>query len=114
MTTETIPTVFKVGDGATICHYTDRTACTVVKVSPSGKTIWLQADEVTLQENWKPDIIPGGFSGHCVNNSDQVYNYKPNTNAAMSRATIRQNGKMTTSFNERVITGRHHFYDYNF
>lgn len=25
-----------VGDGATICHYSDRTACTVIRVSPSG------------------------------------------------------------------------------
>jgi hypothetical protein len=35
----------KVGDGATLVHYTDRTACTVIKVSESGKTITVQEDK---------------------------------------------------------------------
>ena len=42
----------KVGDGATVCHYSDRTACTVIKVSPSGKTIHLREDVATL-DDWK-------------------------------------------------------------
>ncbi len=44
-----------VGDGATICHFSDRTACTVARVSNSGKTLYLQPDIATL-DGWKPEI----------------------------------------------------------
>lgn len=37
----------EVGGGATICHYSDRDAATVVRVSPSGKTAWIQQDVAT-------------------------------------------------------------------
>ena len=28
-----------VGGGATVCHYSNRTACSVVRISQSGKTL---------------------------------------------------------------------------
>lgn len=34
----------EIGMGVTVYHYTDRTAHTIVKVSPSGKTAWIQRD----------------------------------------------------------------------
>lgn len=37
----------KVGDGATLQMYTDRHACTVIAVSPSGKQVTLQEDTAT-------------------------------------------------------------------
>ena len=39
----------KVGMGITICFMNDTYPATIVKVSPSGKTIWYQYDEV----KWK-------------------------------------------------------------
>ena len=60
-----------IGGGATVCHYSDRTACTVVRVSPSGKTIWMQEDTAVL-DGWKPEFVAGGFAGHCVNNTEQT------------------------------------------
>jgi hypothetical protein len=51
-----------VGDGATVCHYSDRTACTVIRISASGKTVWMQEDTAVL-DDWKPEFIPGGFAG---------------------------------------------------
>jgi hypothetical protein len=101
------------GDGATICHYSDRTACTVARVSPSGKTLYLQPDIATL-DGWKPEIIPGGFSGHCVNNAEQTYAYTPNPTGSMIRASLRKDGRFRTTNNEPVIPGRHQFHDYNF
>lgn len=101
------------GDGATICHYSDRTACTVIRVSPSGKTVWVRADTATL-DDWKPEILPGGFSGHCVNNSEQKYIYQANPDGAVHRASLRKDGRFRTTNGERLISGRHHFHDYNF
>ncbi|MCP5535405.1 MAG: hypothetical protein H7A51_04125 [Akkermansiaceae bacterium] len=103
----------KVGDGATVCRYSDRTACTIIKVSASGKTIHLQEDVATL-DDWKPEIVQGGFAGHCVNNTSQRYTYHPNPEGAVYRASLRKDGRYRTTNNERVIPGRHHFHDYNF
>jgi hypothetical protein len=101
------------GDGATICHYSDRTACTVIRVSPSGKTIHLQRDTATL-DGWKPEVVSGGFSGHCVNNAEQKYIYQPDSDGPIHRASLRKDGRFRTANGEPVIPGRHHFHDYNF
>ncbi len=103
----------KVGDGATICHHSDRTACTVVRVSPSGITLWMRRDIATL-DDWKPKIVPGGFAGHCVNNDSQRYTYRPDPDGTMHRARRLRDGRYLTPGSERVIPGRHHFHDYNF
>ena len=102
-----------VGDGATVCHYSDRTACTVIRVSPSGKTLYLQSDTAVL-DDWKPEFIPGGFAGHCVNNTEQRYAYQPNPQGAIHRASRRKDGWFRTTNGEPVIPGRRQFHDYNF
>ena len=102
-----------IGGGATVCHYSDRTACTVVRVSPSGKTIWMQEDTAVL-DGWKPEFVAGGFAGHCVNNDSQRYAYQPNPDGHVHRASLRKDGKFCTTNGNRVIPGRHHFHDYNF
>ncbi len=105
-----IPTL---GGGATVCHYSDRTACTVIRISPSGKTIWVQEDTAAL-DGWKPEFIPGGFVGHCVNNSGQTYKYSPNPEGVVHRASRRKDGRFRTTNGQAVVPGRHHFHDYNF
>lgn len=44
---ERTPSEPRVGEGATICHWSDRDPATVVRVSPSGKTAWIQEDRAT-------------------------------------------------------------------
>jgi hypothetical protein len=102
-----------VGQGATICHYSDRTACTIIAVSASGKTISLQPDHAEL-DNWKPKMVPGGFAAHCTNQSEQKYKYRPNPEAPIWKARLRKDGLYRTTNNERVTQGRHQFHDYNF
>jgi hypothetical protein len=102
-----------VGHGATICHYSDRTACTVVRVSPSGKTLYLQSDKAVL-DGWKPEFLTGGFAGHCVNNHEQRYAYQPSPDGHVFRASLRKDGRFRTNNGEPVVPGRHHFHDYNF
>lgn len=105
--------VLQIGDGVTVKHYSDATACTVIRISASGKTVWLQEDKATL-DNWKPHFTPGGFGGHCFNNYEQKYTYEPNPEGVIHRASFRKDKQLRTTNNERVTLGRHHFYDYNF
>lgn len=113
LTLEKYPTWPSIGQGATICHYTDRTACTIVAVSKSGKTISIQPDNAEL-DNWKPEMIAGGFVGHCTNNGAQRYRYSLNPEAPVWKARLRKNGTYQTTNGERLIKGRHQFHDYNF
>lgn len=102
-----------IGGGVTVCHYSDRTACTVTRISPSGKTIWMQEDTAVL-DGWKPEFVTGGFGGHCTNNATQSYQYSPNPNGVTHRASRRKDGWFRTTNGEPVIPGRRQFHDYNF
>ena len=93
-----------VGDGATILHWTDRTACTVISVSP--KTIVLQEDKSTRTDKF-------GMS------DQQEYGYTPNVKGAKSTFTLRKNGKWiklgdSMKGTQCIIGKRDQYYDYSF
>ena len=103
----------KVGDGATVCYWTDATACTVIK--RTAKTLTLRQDKATLKPSFKPEFILGGFAAHCVNQAEQDYDYEPDPNGRIFRAYWSQSKKgFYVERTLRVIPGRHEFYDYNF
>ena len=110
----------RVGDGATILRYSDQHACTIVYVSPSGKTIGLRRDKATLLNSVRskePDALqftPGGFCGHT--SGVQRYTYEADRTAPEVRATLRKDGKFRLSGGKaRVVIGkRDEHYDYNF
>jgi hypothetical protein len=103
---------FKVGDGATTHIGSDAQAWTVVKVSPSGKTITIQGDNATLDPDWKPDFLPGGFVGHVANNHSQTYTYERNPNGPTRTARLTKRGWSSNGL--PVTKGRRYFHDYNF
>ena len=120
---------FKVNDGATINHYSDSHACTVIEVSPNGKKIKVQRDKavllngVTSGEADALEFQAGGFVGHT--SGKQRYKYEVDLNGHILEASLRKNGKWfikgdsTTisggRYNGRQITkGRHEHYDFNF
>lgn len=107
------PVTAKVGDGATICLWSDRHAGTIIKVTKS--TITVQRDKATLDPNWKPEFIPGGFAGHCTNQEDQTYTYERNPKG--ETYTFHWSKKYNCygqPGNLKAIKGRREFYDYNF
>ena len=52
---EATPETAKVGDGATIVLWSDRHACTIVKVTKAF--VWVQRDQAVLSGDWKPEDL---------------------------------------------------------
>lgn len=108
------PANVKVGDGVTMHMYSDSHAGTVVKVTKT--TITVQQDIATLDPNWKPEIVAGGFAGHCTNQDTQTYSYEQNPNG--ETRTFRWSAKYGQYRNNKIgmklTKGRREFYDYNF
>lgn len=99
----------KIGDGITEVLYTDRHAYTVIKVTPKG--FRSQRDIATRLT--APEIIPGGFSGVCVNASEIAYNYEPNPTGQIITCRLHKDGKYYHGARP-IVLGRHEYYDYNF
>ena len=107
------PETAKVGDGATIVLWSDRHACTIVKVTKSF--VCVQRDKAVLSGDWKPNIIPGGFAGHCVNQHEQQWTCTPDPNGEIIKfAWSAKYQRYGQPGNARLIAGRQEFYDYNF
>lgn len=105
-----------VGDGCTYHLYSDAYACTVIKKTKN--TISVRRDKATLDPNFKPEFIPGGFAAHCINSSEQKYTYERDENGEVFKLWWSEKygqwrkGSGAGAF---VLTpGRHEFYDYNF
>ncbi len=93
-----------VGSGATILHWTDRTACTIIELTE--KRVILQEDIATRTDSH-------GMS------DQQSYSYMPNLKGIKHVFTKRKNGKWVrkgdTMSGTRCILGvRDHYYDYSF
>ena len=54
------PANIQVGDGVTVNLWSDRYAATVIKVTKSSVTV--RRDKATLNPDFKPEWIPGGFA----------------------------------------------------
>lgn len=107
------PATAKVGNGATICLWSDRHACTIIKVTKT--TVTVRRDKATLKPEFKPDFIVGGFSVHCTNQEEQDYTYEADENGTVE--TFYWSNKYNqygTPNNPCLIRGRHEYYDYNF
>lgn len=90
----------EVGMGATLCWWSDRDPYTIIKVSASGKTFWMQADNYKrIDNNYMSEI--------------QDYEYTPNPNGVVRcvRLTVRgwqSNGQYV------AVGHRRRYYDYSF
>ena len=107
------PANIRVGDGVTVNLWSDRYAATVIKVTKASVSV--RRDKATLDPNFKPEWIPGGFAAHCTNQDEQTYTYKPDENGEVY--TFRWSQKYQRYGQPGDLTlskGRHEFYDYNF
>ena len=89
----------KVGDGATICMWTDRKACTIVKVTSSQ--IHVQEDISTRSDN-------NGMS------ENQHYDYMPNTRAPVIIFRKCSRGYKSNQGSFLHVGSRNSYHDYSF
>jgi hypothetical protein len=68
-----------VGDGGTVCGWSDRHACTVIAVSALGKVVRVQRDKATRTDE-------NGMSDR------QTYTYERDTEGATYDFSLRKNG----------------------
>ena len=114
--------VFSVGDRAHIAGYSDIHPCTVVKVQRKGREVVVRQDQAKLADGQVPEILPGGFAGHCVNQRDLVYDISECLDGALRIFTLRKwRGRYVWTEKGETPDGtmclRHgwrYFYDYNF
>jgi hypothetical protein len=99
---------------ANLHGYTDVYPYEVVRVI-SDKTIEVRAMNARPDPNWKPNIIPGGFAGHCINQDDQTWVIESNPSIETIRMRKRKDGKWYSAFGRHVLADDpKYYYDYNF
>ena len=102
----------EVGDGVTLCLYSDAHAYTVI--AKTAKTITIQRDKATLSPDFKPEFIPGGFAAHCTNQDEQKWSYERDPNGDVLKCRWSEKRGMFVYKGCQIRNGRHEYYDYNF
>jgi hypothetical protein len=88
-----------IGMGVTVYHFTDRTAHTVIRVSPSGKTAWIQRDRAV-------NIGPG---------HTQDWEITPDSGGVVSEIRLRNGRWFQLGTKHAVLLGeRRERYDFEF
>ena len=101
-----------VGDGATVCYWSDREAYTIIKRTP--QTLTLRRCKATLKPEFKPEFVRGGFCGTVINQNEQDYDYSEDENGSVITAHWSNKFGRFRWNSMNIIPGRHEFYDYNF
>jgi len=91
-----------------------------VEVKHTAKTVTLAKVRVKRDPDWQPEIVPGGFAGHCTNQHDQTWLFDRIDETEIK--TIRRvrsrtfcEAEMWAHKGTRFIEGQAvEFYDYNF
>lgn len=81
----------------------------------SEKTIEIQEMDAKLLNPDELIFHVGGFAGHCSNNHEARYEFKPRQDAPIIRARKRKDGAFHSKLGRHVLA--HYprkFYDYNF
>lgn len=115
-----------VGDGVTVSLWTDSSAYTIVKKTPT--TMTLRADKAELINGDDLIFHTGGFTAHCENQADQRYSYEADPHGyeikislrrwsdeeGNERRTWKRSGTGTFEHGGNAYAGRRAFRDFNF
>ena len=102
----------EVGDRANVRLYSDVEPCTIIK--KTATTLTVRYDKATLDPNWKPEVVLGGFAGHCVNNEDQKWIIEEDPNGRVEIFRFHKNEGRYMSHSCKLYPEWRKFYDYNF
>tara|TARA_R100000808_G_C2154113_1_gene164851 strand:+ start:354 stop:722 length:369 start_codon:yes stop_codon:yes gene_type:complete len=92
--------------------YSDAHPYEIIKVSDSGKTLTIRSMESKLDPTWKPEMVAGGYSAHCVNNNSQKWIIKSDAKGYTLKVRLGKKGYSKGTFRVGLNPIRH--YDYNF
>lgn len=95
--------------------YSDVTPYEVVRIV-SDKTIEIREMDAVRDESFKLNFIPGGFSAHCDNQSDQKWIISSNEENNVVRIRLSKNRGWQDKYGRRFALADEprKFYDYNF
>jgi len=99
---------------ANFIGYSDITPYEVVKVI-SDKTLEIREMDAKLAEGQKPQFVPGGFSAHCINQSELQWDITSNPSNKVLRVRMHKNGYYYHKGSRFALSDAPvKFYDYNF
>lgn len=101
----------RVGLYANYYGYSDVYPHEIIKVN-TAKTITIRSMKYERDPDWKPEIIPGGFAGHCVNQSTQKWIITSDPNGSVQKIRLSSRGWSKGRFH--VEDAPNYYYDYNF
>jgi hypothetical protein len=115
-----------IGDGVSASGWTDVTAYTIVKKTPT--TITIRADKCTLINREELKFHAGGFAAHCSNQEAQRYSYEQDAGGHVIKISLRKwldeegnvrrkwkrAGTRTFEMGGNAYAGRRAYYDFNF
>jgi hypothetical protein len=90
----------EVGMGITLLHWTDRSAGTITRVSPSGKMFWFQSDRAVRTDK-------NGMS------ESQTYEYTPQPDARVQTARLNKKGQWVSAGTNIRIGDRRAYHDFS-
>ena len=100
---------------ANLISYSDVAPYEVLSISKSGKQITVRAMRAERDPSWKPEIVPGGFLGHYVNQSEQRWIISTDEDREPMKAHKRADGYFWSAFGKHRIEAQpRKFFDYNF
>ena len=99
---------------ANMMGYTDIYPYEILKETAKTKTI--RAMSSKQDPDWRPEVIPGGFAGHCINQHSQEWFITSNPGAPEKIIRIHRDGTWRDKHGARYSLDDHpiRFYDYNF
>jgi hypothetical protein len=81
----------------------------------SDKTLEIRAMSAVIDPSWKPDFVPGGFSGTVVNQHEQRWIITKNERGTPFRIRLGKKGWKDSGGGRYVLADQpRSFYDYNF
>jgi hypothetical protein len=81
----------------------------------SDKTLEIRSMSAERDPSWRPDFIPGGFSGTVVNQSSQRWIISSDDQAVTFRIRMGKRGWRDSGGNRYELSDKPvKFYDYNF
>ena len=85
-------------------------------VGRTGKILKVRRMSAALDPDWSPEVLPGGFCGHVMNQAEQVWHIVPDPEAVPFLIRLHKDGTWRSAGGTRYRLGDVpvRFHDYNF